>query len=382
MVAAAGDVGRVSFTEAEVEALARQDLQRRMKDLKLDLAKHGLAEESQSLPSFGPDSAGRRGHRGKGQSLVGPATSARGPSSQRRTSGDDGFGGRAPRSSRESASHSNAEQLRELGTCKVGDSYRVMKKVMVRAGPELDSPRLSVLGGGEVITVLETWQSREGQLRVRCEAGWTSIYSKDGLTRLLQKTAGGARSPPGSRAAGGGGGGTDGAYVSRRSASPPSADTESTAYDSPGARSPVRALPLEVALTNAARDSAQSAAPELSSPIRTGVPLPSSESSSSPGGKPPLVDGIPGDRGAAPVNMHVLDDDGMQEQLVLQEMDDVDGADDNGADDALAGVGGSIPPPIAAAGVTTELGSPATPEIPLPLRAGAAPTLPPPLAPA
>ena len=38
------------------------------------------------------------------------------------------------------------------------------------------------------LVVLETWQSREGQLRVRCDAGWTSVYSKDGASRLLQKT--------------------------------------------------------------------------------------------------------------------------------------------------------------------------------------------------
>ena len=70
----------------------------------------------------------------------------------------------------------------------MGDTYRVAKKVMVRAGPELDSERLSTLTAGETLVVLETWQSREGQLRVRCDAGWTSVYSKDGASRLLQKT--------------------------------------------------------------------------------------------------------------------------------------------------------------------------------------------------
>jgi len=192
-------VGRRSFTEQDVEKLAREDLQRRMKSLKLNLQNQGLAEESQSLPSFGPDSAGRGTASRERTRRAGAGPTARPASArttQRRTAADgkrSGGGARAaaerrPRSAREPNPRGKAEQLAELGTCKVGDTYRVAKKVMVRAGPELDSERLSTLTAGETLVVLETWQSREGQLRVRCDAGWTSVYSKDGASRLLQKT--------------------------------------------------------------------------------------------------------------------------------------------------------------------------------------------------
>ena len=276
-------VARLSFTEEEIEALARQQLQQRMKEIKLDLENQGKVEESQSLPSFGPDSAGGRGNRGKGQTLgdalsggsgSSPGSfSARGNSYRRALGTDVLFSrdrrARIVRESRDPSAHASAEQLRELGTCKVGDTYRVMKQVRVRAGPELDSLRLSVLGGGEIVTVLETWQSREGQLRIRCDAGWTSIYSKDGQTRLLQRTATGSRSPPGKAP-------SSGRVYSARGSSSPQADAESSPYRdawSANSVSPARTRsPVQVRPERAGR--AEGHASEPPSPIRTDVPLP------------------------------------------------------------------------------------------------------------
>lgn len=347
------------FTEEEIEALARQQLQQRMKEIKLDLENQGKVEESQSLPSFGPDSAGGRGNRGKGQTLgeaVGAGSgssaasfSARGHS-YRRPLGDDAVesrdrGARTARESRDPNAHTSVEQLRELGTCKVGDTYRVMKQVRVRAGPELDSPRLSVLGGGEIVTVLETWQSREGQLRIRCDAGWTSIYSKDGQTRLLQRTATGSRSPPGRAPSSGR------AYSARGSSSPP-ADAESSPYRdawSANSVSPSRTRsPVHVVTVQASPERAGGAAgraSELPSPIRTDVPLPLVEDAALFSPREP--------------------------ELVVAEL---------GADELAAGA-----PPIVGADASLAGGSPGrghgTPEIPLPSVASPQ-RLPPPLAPA
>ena len=47
------DPGRISFTEEEVEQLARQDLQRRMKMLSVEMQREGKIEQLQSLPDFG-----------------------------------------------------------------------------------------------------------------------------------------------------------------------------------------------------------------------------------------------------------------------------------------------------------------------------------------
>ncbi len=367
--------GRLSFTEEEIEALARQQLQQRMKEIKLDLKNQGKVEESQSLPSFGPDSAKGRGNRGKGQSLAGPAGaggstagnfSARGLSSRRALGGDRGA--RTAREPREASAHSSAEQLRELGTCKVGDTYRVMKQVRVRAGPELDSPRLSLLGGGEIITVLETWQSREGQLRVRCDAGWTSIYSKDGQTRLLQRTAAGSRSPPVRTP-------STGRLHSPRGGSSPSADAESMPYSdglpgSTASRSPARSpvVPHQISPDGSGAADGYTAG-GLQSPIRTDVPLPMVEDGRSPS--------KPGPSAA----LNTVSTPTREPELVLQEV---------GADEFAGGHSGDPAPPVVGGDASPTGSSPGrghgTPEIPLPSAAGesvASPQMPPPpLAPA
>lgn len=163
---AAFDPGPVSFTEEEVEQLAREDLQRRMRTLASDLEKLGFAEESQSLPNFGGGvTSASRGNRGSRRGNDGGTSSARGSSGN--TSG-----------------HNPTDV-----DCEVGDRFLVLRKVAVRAGPQLSSSRLATLSAGEAISVLETWRAPDGQLRVRCAAGWTSIVSRDGTTLMERDRA-------------------------------------------------------------------------------------------------------------------------------------------------------------------------------------------------
>lgn len=235
-----------------------------------------------------------------------------------------------------------------------------MKQVRVRAGPELDSPRLSVLGGGEIITVLETWQSREGQLRVRCDAGWTSIYSKDGQTRLLQRMTAGSRSPP-----------SAGRLHSARGSSSPRADAESSAYSESPARSRSPAVPIQTSPGRASLASSDEGyIAELQSPIRTGVPLPMDADSSSSAklGQPNVT------ANAAFVSPRASSD------LVLEEVD----AEELAASD----LDNTVPPLSGADASLVGSSSPTrgqgTPEIPLPSTAAPSATatttqLPPPL---
>ena len=77
-----------------------------------------------------------------------------------------------------------------------GTHFRCVKKAAVRAGFELESERLSFLEPGEEIEVLETRINDRGQLRVRYDAGWTSIESAAGSVLLVRMQLDPSDPPP------------------------------------------------------------------------------------------------------------------------------------------------------------------------------------------
>jgi hypothetical protein len=64
--------------------------------------------------------------------------------------------------------------------------YRVLKKTAIRAGRAMTSDRVGSLEQGDTVAVRKLARNSEGQLRARCEKGWVSVASRDGVPLLAR----------------------------------------------------------------------------------------------------------------------------------------------------------------------------------------------------
>ena len=76
----------------------------------------------------------------------------------------------------------------------VGDRYNVVRDAPLRKEASKESPKIAILSAGQEIEVFESVLNAEGQVRVRCSKGWTSIVSSSG-DQLLVKVGSSAAAP-------------------------------------------------------------------------------------------------------------------------------------------------------------------------------------------
>jgi hypothetical protein len=76
----------------------------------------------------------------------------------------------------------------------VGDRYNVVRDAPLRKEASKESPKTAILSAGQEIEVFESVLNAEGQVRVRCSKGWTSIVSSSG-DQLLVKVGSSAAAP-------------------------------------------------------------------------------------------------------------------------------------------------------------------------------------------
>lgn len=77
---------------------------------------------------------------------------------------------------------------------RVGDELVALRRVLLRVGLDKKSPPTEILAAGDVIEVLETAPSSEGQVRLRCTRGWVSLTTQDGDTLMGPRAS--AAQPP------------------------------------------------------------------------------------------------------------------------------------------------------------------------------------------
>ena len=77
---------------------------------------------------------------------------------------------------------------------RVGDHLVALRRVLLRVGLDKKSPPTEILAAGDVIEVLETAPSSEGQVRLRCTRGWVSLTTQDGDTLMGPRAS--AAQPP------------------------------------------------------------------------------------------------------------------------------------------------------------------------------------------
>ena len=67
---------------------------------------------------------------------------------------------------------------------RIGSEFVALKRILLRLGVEKTSDPTEILAPGERITVLQTGQNVEGQVRVRCASGWVSLQAESGQALL------------------------------------------------------------------------------------------------------------------------------------------------------------------------------------------------------
>lgn len=66
--------------------------------------------------------------------------------------------------------------------------YKVIRKAALRASFDLDSDQVGILEAGDVIDVIQQRENENGQMRVECKQGWTSVQSRDGNTLMVRES--------------------------------------------------------------------------------------------------------------------------------------------------------------------------------------------------